>query len=194
MEETVIHQDKIFSGINYSEKKLRNREFIKCEFVSCDFNKSDLKDNNFEDCTFKQCNFSMVDADGTGFRNAVFIGCKMLGVDFARCSKFAFSFSFTECHLDYSNFFGTKLRKTTFKNCTLKDVEFGEADLTASEFLGCDLSSAIFSNSILEKTDFRTAVNFAIDPDVNKMKKAKFSALNLVGLLYRHNLDIDYDS
>ena len=107
---------------------------------------------------------------------------------------FAFSFSFTECHLDYSNFFGTKLRKTTFKNCTLKDVEFGEADLTASEFLGCDLSSAIFSNSILEKTDFRTAVNFAIDPDVNKMKKAKFSALNLVGLLYRHNLDIDYDS
>lgn len=135
----------------------------------------------------------MVDIDGTGFRNAVFVGCKMLGVDFTRCSSFAFSFSFTECHLDYSNFFGRKLRKTVFKGCTLKDVEFTEADLTASEFLECDLSSAKFSNTILEKADFRTAINFVIDPDSNKMKKAKFSTQNLVGLLYKHNLVIDDD-
>ena len=115
MEETVVHQNKTFSGVDYAEKKLRNREFVKCEFVSCDFNKSDLRENDFEDCTFKQCNFSMADIVETGFRNAKFIGCKMLGVDFTRCSKFAFSFSFTDCHLDYSNFFGTKLKKTTFK-------------------------------------------------------------------------------
>lgn len=141
---------------------------------------------------FKQCNFSMADIDGTGFRNAVFFGCKMLGVDFTRCSKFAFSLSFTDCHLDYSNFFGTKLKKTIFKNCTLKDVEFTEADLTASEFLDCDLTSAKFSNTNLEKADFRTAVNFAIDPDGNRMRKAKFSSLNIAGLLYKYNLDIYY--
>lgn len=194
MEETVVHQNKTFSGVDYAEKKLRNREFVKCEFVSCDFNKSDLRENDFEDCTFKQCNFSMADIVETGFRNAKFIGCKMLGVDFTRCSKFAFSFSFTDCHLDYSNFFGTKLKKATFKNCTLKDVEFSEADLTASEFLECDLTLARFSNTNLEKTDFRTAVNFSIDPDGNKMKKAKFSVLNLAGLLSKYNLDIDYNN
>lgn len=192
MEETIIHENKTFSGVDYADKKLRNRGFVKCEFVSCDFTKSDLKGNDFEDCTFRQCNFSMVDIDGTGFRNAVFIGCKMLGVDFTRGSKFAFSFSFIECYLDYSNFFGTKLRKTIFKDCTLKEVEFTEADLTASAFPGCDLTGARFSNTLLEKVDFRSAVNFGIDPDVNKMKKARFSALNLSGLLYRHNLDIDY--
>lgn len=192
MEENIVHENKTFSGVNYAEKKLRNRGFVKCEFVSCDFNKSDLKGNDFEDCTFRQCNFSMADIDGTGFRNAVFIGCKMLGIDFTRGSKFAFSFSFTECYLDYSNFFGTKLRKTIFKDCTLKEVEFTEADLTASAFPGCDLLGAKFSNTLLEKADFRSAVNFGIDPDSNKMKKARFSALNLSGLLYRHNLDIDY--
>lgn len=191
MEETVVHQNKTFEGVDYAEKQLRNREFIKCEFVSCDFNKSDLKGNAFEDCTFKQCNFTMADIDGTGFRNAVFIGCKLLGLDFTRCSKFAFSFSFTDSHLDYSNFFGVKLRKTVFKNCTLKEVEFSEADLAASEFLNCDLTSSRFSNTNLEKVDFRTAINFAIDPDGNKLNKAKFSALNLSGLLYKYNLDID---
>jgi len=194
MEETVVHQDKTFAKVNYAEKKLRNREFVKCEFVGCDFSKSDLQGNSFEDCTFKQCNFSMAEVYDTGFRNAKFIGCKMLGVDFTRCSKFAFSFSFTECHLDYSNFFGTKLKKTIIRNCTLKDVEFTEADLTASEFLECDLSSARFSNTNLEKADFRPAINLAIDPDGNKMKKAKFSALNLGGLLFKYNLDIDYNN
>lgn len=191
MGETVIHKNKTFSGIDYSEKKLRAREFIECEFVSCDFNKSDLKGNSFEECTFKQCNFSMADVNGTGFRNAVFIGCKMLGVDFTRCSTFAFSFSFTECHLDFSNFYGRKLRKTTFKKCTLKEVEFTDADLSASEFLECDLSSTVFANTILEKVDFRTAVNFAIEPDINKMKKAKFSTKNLEGLLYKYDLAIE---
>lgn len=175
MEETEIHENRTFSVVDYSEKKLRDSEFVKCEFVSCNFNKSNLKNNIFEDCTFKECNFSMVDIEGTGVRNAAFSGCKMLGVDFPRCS----SFSFTECHLNYCNLFGGKLRKTAFKRCTLKDVELTEADLTTSEFFYCELSSAKFSNTILEKADFRTAINFVIDPDSNKMKKTKFSMRNL---------------
>lgn len=192
-DELIVHQNKIFSNVDYVEKTLRNREFVKCEFVSCNFHKSDLSGNEFDNCTFKQCDFSMVDITNTGFRNAKFIGCKMLGLDFTRCSKFAFSFQFEQCYLDYSNFFGTKLRKTIFDNCMLKEVEFSETDLTSSEFKKCDLTGATFSNSLLEKVDFRTAINFAIDPDTNKLKRAKFSALNLAGLLFRHNLDIDFD-
>lgn len=193
MEETVVHQDKIFTHVDYGGKKLRNREFIRCEFIGCDFNKSDLKGNAFEDCSFKQCNFTMADVDNVGFRNAIFVDCKILGLDFTRCNTFAFSFSFTDCYLDYSIFYGTKLRKTVFKNCSLKDVEFSEADLTGSSFENCDLSATRFANTNLEKVDFSTAQNFAIDPESNKLKKAKFSALNLAGLLYKYNLDIDYD-
>lgn len=36
MEETVLHIQKSFLGVNYSEKELRSREFIKCECISCD--------------------------------------------------------------------------------------------------------------------------------------------------------------
>jgi uncharacterized protein YjbI with pentapeptide repeats len=186
----VIHEDKQFVNINYSEKKLRDREFVKCRFVCCDFNKSDLMGNSFEDCHFERCNFTMAILDGTGFRNVTFDGCKLMGLDFTRCNKFMFSFSFMDCILDYSTFFGTKLKKTSFKKCTLKEVDFSEADLSAGVFENCDLHGTRFSSTVLEKTDFRTAANFAIDPDNNKIKKAKFAETNLAGLLVKYDLDI----
>lgn len=192
-DKTVTHEDKIFTNINYAEKRLANREFISCEFVNCDFSKSDLSHNDFMNCHFKQCNFSLTIVTGTGFKEAVFTGCKILGIDFSKCNKFLFSFRFEQSHLDYSTFYGTKLRKTSFTDCSLKETDFEEADLTSGIFDNCDLSGATFVRSILEKTDFRTARNFSLDPAANKIKQAKFSALNLAGLLYQFNLDIEYE-
>ena len=83
--------------------------------------------------------------------------------------------------------------KTKFDKCTLKETDFSEVNLTASVFSECDLTNAIFSNTILEKVDFRTANNFSIDPEYNKLKKAKFSSFNLEGLLYKYKLDIEYE-
>ncbi len=37
----------------------------------------------------------------------------------------------------------------------------------------CDLNRAVFDNSILEKADFRTSLNYSIDPELNRIKKAK---------------------
>lgn len=116
----------------------------------------------------------------------------MLGIDFTQCNRLMFAFSFYGCTLDYSTFLGTRLRKTPFWECSLKEVDFSEADLTAADFRNADLSGARFSNTVLEKADFRTALNFGIDPDFNKLKKARFSAMNLSGLLYKYNLDIEF--
>ena len=84
--------------------------------------------------------------------------------------------------------------KTKFDKCSLKETDFTEVNLSASVFSDCDLTGAIFSNTILEKVDFRTANNYSIDPEFNKLKKAKFSAFNLDGLLYKYQLDIDYNN
>lgn len=92
--------------------------------------------------------------------------------------------------MDYSTFFGIKLQKTLFFNCSLKEVNFSEADLTSSIFKKSDLTGTVFSNTNLEKVDFSSAVNFAIDPEFNKMKNAKFSASQLEGLLYKYKLNI----
>jgi len=190
--DNTLHEGKTFTDINYADKILRKREFVNCEFIKCDFSKSDLSENDFVDCRFVQCNFSMTIINKTGFKDVNFIGCKLLGVDFSKCSKFMFSFRFEHCHINYCTFYGTKLRKTKFTDCALKETDFEEADLTAAIFHNCDLSGATFVRSILEKTDFRTAKNFGLDPEINRMKQAKFSNSGLSGLLLKYNLDIDY--
>jgi uncharacterized protein YjbI with pentapeptide repeats len=132
----------------------------------------------------------MTEIEGVGFRNATFIGCKILGIDFTRCNKFMYSFRFDSCIMDYSTFYGTKLQKTSFIKCSLKEVDFSEADLSSSLFTNTDLTGTKFSNTVLEKADFSSATNIAIDPELNKLKKAKFSAFQLEGLLYKYQLDI----
>lgn len=62
-----------------------------------------------------------------------------------------FSPRFEKCILDYSTFFGTKLKSTVFLHCSLKEVDFSESDLTSASFKESDLTGTLFSNTILEK-------------------------------------------
>jgi hypothetical protein len=43
----------------------------------------------------------------------------------------------------------------------------------------------------LKKADLRTAYNYHIDPESNKLKKAKFSLQGLPGLLDKYGIDIE---
>ncbi len=52
-----------------------------------------------------------------------------------------------------------------------------------ADFRGADLSGTLFHNCDLSKADFSTAVNYNIDPGTNKIKKAKFSLFEVLGLL-----------
>lgn len=187
----VFHEFKEFENIDYSHKSLRDREFYKCIFIGCNFTESDLRGNSFEECTFEECNFSMTKVESVGFRDIAFTGCKILGIDFTRCSQFMFTFKFENCIMDYCIFFGTKLDKTHFIKCSLREVDFTEANLTSSQFTNSDLTGALFSNTNLEKANFRSATNFSIDPEYNKVKNAKFSSFQLEGLLFKYGLDIE---
>ncbi len=45
----VLHEDKTFEGIDFSEKKSSKREFIDCTFINCHFSKGDLGNDDFMD-------------------------------------------------------------------------------------------------------------------------------------------------
>ncbi|MCG6915387.1 pentapeptide repeat-containing protein, partial [bacterium BMS3Abin03] len=68
--------------------------------------------------------------------------------------------------------------------------DFSECDLSSSVFENCDLARAIFANSVIEKADFRTSYNFSIDPEINRIKKDKFSSSNVIGLLDKYDIEI----
>ena len=137
------------------------------------------------------CDLSMAHIKQASFNDALFERCKMLGMRFDLCNDFLLSFRFMECTLNLSSFYGLKLKKSRFIKCKLQEVDFTETDLTSADFDGCDLQRAIFDRSILEKVDFRTAYNFNIDPERNKLRKARFSVDGVVGLLGKYDIVIE---
>jgi hypothetical protein len=52
------------------------------------------------------------------------------------------------------------------------------------------LTDALFDRSVLEKADFTSAVHYRIDPNINQIKKAKFSLEGLPGLLSAYQIEI----
>jgi uncharacterized protein YjbI with pentapeptide repeats len=120
-----------------------------------------------------------------------FKDCKLLGLRFDDCSDFLFAVQFNNCSLNLSSFYKRKLKNTKFRNSILREVDFAEADLSGALFDNCDLTGALFENTNLEKADLRTAYHYAIDPELNKMEKAKFSINGIAGLLAKYNIIIE---
>jgi fluoroquinolone resistance protein len=185
-------EDKTFDKIDFTEKSLANKIYTNCIFSYCNFTKTDLSYTSFEDCTFNICIFSETIVNLTRYKNVVFNETKMMGFNFTNCKEFLFELSFKNCPLDYALFTDKKMRNTIFTDCILKEADFTNSDLAMATFTNCDLQGAIFDNTILEKADFRTAQNFTIDPQQNKIKKAKFSHLGLEGLLGKYGIVVEY--
>jgi uncharacterized protein YjbI with pentapeptide repeats len=115
----------------------------------------------------------------------------MLGLQFGDCSTFGLSFSFENCIINHSSFYSLKIKKTSFLNTQIQEVDFTDCDLTNSIFDNCDLTRASFNNTNIEKSDFRTSYNYSINPEINRIKKAKFSLLGIAGLLDKYDIIIE---
>ena len=127
------------------------------------------------ECEFIDCNLSNANLKHTIFNDVSFSHCKMMGLKFEECNDFLMDFNFIDCALHLSSFYHLSLKKQKFKACRLIQVDFTEAELIGSSFNNCDLEGAIFERTNLENSDFRTATHFTIDPEKNRLKKAKFS-------------------
>jgi len=180
--------EKTFNKEDYTITALLKGEYENCKFHYCDFSGSDLSGVRFLNCEFVSCNLSLAALTKTSFNDVNFKDCKMLGLRFENCTDFGLAFSFDSCKLDHSSFYKLKLKKTVFKNNQLHEVDFTEADLSNSSFEYCDFLHATFDRTNLEKTDFRTATHYIIDPDKNRIKKARFSQSGLAGLLSKYDI------
>jgi fluoroquinolone resistance protein len=180
-------EEKTFHNNDFTQNPLNKGEYECYTFINCDFSNSDLAETIFVECVFE----GMARLIMTAFRDIKFRNCKMLGLHFENCNKFGLTVNFENCNLNHSSFYQLKLKKTTFKNLKLHEVDFSGCDLSNSVFDNCDLTKATFENTIIEKVDFRTSFNYSIDPEINRIKKAKFSLGGVTGLLYKYDIEID---
>ncbi|WP_205749235.1 pentapeptide repeat-containing protein [Desulfopila sp. IMCC35008] len=187
---TIFIEEKEFEAIDFTKKPLKTGVYEYCTFKNCDFSKSDLANITFIESVFEGCNLSLVSLNNTILRDIDFRNSKIIGVRFDNCEDLLLSVSFSGCSLKHSSFYGINMRKTRFEKTNLQDVDFTECNLSAAVFDECDLHGAQFFNTILEKVDFRTSMNYSIDPEANKIKNGKFSMFGLVGLLGKYDIKI----
>jgi len=183
--------DHTFRGEDFTEDDLPKGEYENCRFEQCSFTGSDLSTVVFTECAFEDCDLSNARFHETALKDVRFKSCKLMGLRFDDCNDFLLAFSFEDCTLDYASFFKVKLKNTTFKNCKLEETEFAAADCTGVVFDNCDLDGAIFDQTNLEKADFRSAVNYRIDPENNRITWARFSVSGLAGLLKKYKIVIE---
>ncbi len=199
MEQAFI-EEETFNKIDFTKNPLSKGEYEYCIFLNCNLSSVDLSEFKFLGCEFSGCNISLAKLTQTALKDIKFQNCKMLGLNFGECNEFGFAVSFDTCILDRSSFCAdpespmkrrVKFRQTVFKNSQLYEVDFTECDLSCSVFDKCDLTRTIFEYTILEKADFRTAINYSIDPELNRINKAKFSRSGIAGLLDKYDIEID---
>lgn len=183
-------EGKTIKSENFSKKSLENHLFTSCSFTNCDFSESILRNAKFCSCTFVNCNLSLVKLDGCRFQDSQFIDCKIVGAEFFKCEKTFFTVTFKNCLLHYCNFSDLNMKSSSFKGSKLKECHFTNTTLAGADFSDVDLTGTIFHNCDLCKADFSTATQYNIDPQTNKIKKAKFSFPEAVGLLRGFDITI----
>ncbi|MCK5632740.1 pentapeptide repeat-containing protein [bacterium] len=78
----------------------------------------------------------------------------------------------------YLDCFKAELKRSFFIATSLIEADFADTDIKETFFRHCNLN----------RSNFCGALNYVIDPLVNKVKKAKFSFPEVLGLL--HGFDI----
>ncbi len=178
--------DKTFESL----KELAKGDYECCEFRQCDFSNHDFSDFNFIDCEFVECDLSSAKITRTGFKEVRFDHCKLQGLQFCYASDFLFQIDCENSNLRAASFYQMNLKKQSFANCEMEDVDFVEADLTEAKLLACKLKGTLFEMTNLSGADFTGSSGFDIDPEKNRLKGAKFSINALPGLLIKHQIKI----
>jgi uncharacterized protein YjbI with pentapeptide repeats len=189
--ERVFIEQTTFENVIMLEKPLETGDYEICTFRRCDFSNADLSYMNFFECEFIDCNLSLVKLIQTTLREVRFNSCKLMGLHFEDCNNLMITLDCKDCILTLSSFYKIKLKKTRFINSKITEVDFTETDLSNSVFENCDLRLTTFQSTNLEGVDFRTSFNYSIDPEINRIKKAKFSLPAIIGLLNKYDIEID---
>ncbi|WP_294819700.1 pentapeptide repeat-containing protein [uncultured Flavobacterium sp.] len=186
MENYVIDQQ--VTGKIYSTEDIMYKDFERCTFMQCDFSACNFTGVAFIDCNFTSCNFSEAKINYIGLRGAFFDNCNFTGVNFSMADPLLFGVEFKNCRLDYAKFYTLKIKGTVFTDCSIIAADFMQTDMTEALFDNCNLHKSVFDGTIAQRADFSTSYNFSIDPERNKLRRARFSQEGLKGLLEKYEI------
>ncbi|MGD9047345.1 MAG: pentapeptide repeat-containing protein [Anaerolineae bacterium] len=188
----IEYEDQSFAGLVLQKGEVRAKEFYGCLFSGCSFLETAFVGCRFMDCVFKECDLSLCRVVECSFTNTRFQASQVIGVNWTEASwpkrGLLASIEFADCAISHSTFIGLSLRGIEMSGCVARDVDFAEADLCQANCTQTDFVDSRFLHTDLTEADFRGARNYAIDANLNVLKRTQFSLPEAMSLLY--SLDI----
>lgn len=176
------YEDRCFAGIVCRGQDISETEFFQCRFEGCQFLECTLRRCRFEQCTFERCDLSLVKPLESRFTDVRFLKSKLLGVDWTIAAAPA-TLAFQGCNVSHSAFQRLALLKLQLSESVAREADFTAANLAKADFTRTDLLGARFADTNLTAADFSGALNYAIDPRANRIKKAVFTLPEALSLL-----------
>lgn len=115
----------------------------------------------------------------------------MLGINFEECKDMLFSVITEACDLSLASFTSLSLLNSSFSQCKFHETDFSGCDMSGLLLHSCDLTNAVFDQTNLEGADLRTSSHYSIDPELNRIRKAKFGIAGVIGLLTKYDITIE---
>ncbi len=186
--------DQRFKRLICRNQILTRQKFDASTFEHGSFQETVFHGCRFNDCTFTDCDLRLARVPGSSFRNVIFERSNVTGINWAdgswAKSGLLNSIGFRDCDVSYATFIGLDLKKLVMTRCIAKDVDFSDANLTQASCAETDFFESRFVHTNLTEADFTHARNYAIDPSLNILKKAKFSLPEAIALLRGLNIEL----
>ncbi len=130
-------------GVIIEQARLSHASFAACRLVK----------PRSSDARFEKCDFTAAEWTEAHLLRVEFIGCRMLGMQWANLD--GRDTRFEDCLCDEAFFLSARLPGIRFERCTLKGASLEGADLTGAQFRECDLSQADLRGARLTDADLR---------------------------------------
>lgn len=180
------YHHETFEGLDLRRQAMVDAVFDGCTFEQCQFNEASLTRSRFAGCVFFRCDLSMADLGDVELFDVQFESSALIGVNWsllARRGPLDTELVFRTCTLNYTTFRGMALSGSTFETCLMREAAFDEVTLRGASFRGSNLRGTTFERCDLSGADFEGAKDYRISVLTNKVKGAKFSFPEVVGLL-----------
>jgi uncharacterized protein YjbI with pentapeptide repeats len=179
-----LFSQEIFSGLTLGGPEPRNCRFEECRFVDCRITGNAFRVGSFLHCSFEGCDLSNWLVEGLRFVEVRFKASKLVGFQWATVKPDPLTMvRFEDCALDYSDFSRFRLKDGFLKGCSVREANFERTDLSGADCRDSDFSGSTFSDTNLQKADLRGARGYGIDARRNRLKGARFSLPDALGLL-----------
>ena len=165
--------------------------FESCRFEGITFGEMDWRNARFENCTFLHCNLTGVRWTGARLHGVLFEECVLDKLRWNTLTTLFLSIELKHCQATFGDWSDMDLNRTGFQESNLTGCDFSGADARHVDWSGSKLTEVIFHGTDLREGDFRTALDWTIDPSENKVRDTRFSRHGLQGLVSRLGLNLD---